>query len=240
MIGDLKNRKSLDPACKGITTLITTATSAKRGGEDTLQTVDLDGNKNLIDAAKAAGVKQFIFVSVQNADSGSPIPLMAAKGLTEDRLRASGIPYTIIAPNAFMQVWIAMIVGLPAVSGRAVAFVGTGKRKHSFISDTDVASFILASIDNPKALNQRLIIGGPEALSIIDTVKVFERAVGHKIPVQSVEPGQPVPGFPDAMVQLLGGLDMYDSVIDMNELSKTFGVKLTSMEEFAKAFTGKK
>ena len=240
IIGDLKNRKSLDPACKGITTLITTATSAKRGGEDTIQTVDLDGNQNLIEAAKAAGVKQFIFVSTGIADPRSQIPLMAAKGITEDRLRASGMPYTIIAPEAFMQVWIAMIVGLPAVSGRAVAFVGTGQRKHSFISDTDVASFILASIDNPKAINQKLILGGPEAMSIIDTVKVFERVVGHKISVQSVALGQPVPGFPDAMAQMVGGLDMYDFVVDMKELSKTFGVKLTSMEEFAKNFTALK
>ncbi len=240
VIGDLKNRKSLDPACRDINVLITTATSSKRGGEDTVQTVDLDGNRNLIEAAKAAGVKHFIFVSANIADPGSPIPLMAAKGVTEDRLRASGMPYTVIAPDAFMQVWVAMVVGVPAVSGRPVTFVGTGKRKHSFISDADVASFIVASIDNPKAIDQKLVIGGPEAISFIDAARIFERAVGHDVPVQSLAPGQPVPGFPDAMVQLITGFDMYDSVVDMKEMSKTFGVKLTSMDEFAKAFTAKK
>ncbi len=240
VIGDLKNPKSLGPACKGVTTLITTATSAKRGGDDNVQTVDLEGNRNLIEAAKAAGVKQFIFVSANIADPGSQIPLMAAKGATEDRLRASGIPYTIIAPDAFMQVWVAMVVGVPAVSGRPVTFVGTGKRKHSFISDGNVADFIIASIGNPRAVNQKLFLGGPEALSFIDAAKAFEKAVGHKVPVQSFSPGQPIPGFPDAMVQLITGFDMYDSVIDMNELSKSFGIKLTSMEEFAKAFAAEK
>ena len=236
VFGDLKNRSSLDPACKDVTVLITTATSAKRGGEDNPKTVDLEGNRNLIDAAKNAGVTQFIFVSANIATPSSPIPLMAAKGATEDYLRASGIPYTIIAPDAFMQVWIAMVVGIPAVSGRAVAFVGTGQRKHSFISDGDVANFIIASIDNPKAVNQKLVLGGPEALSLIDAVKVFERTLGHKVPVQSVALGQPVPGFPDAMAQIISGLDMYDSVVDMTDLSRIFGVKLTSLEEFAKVF----
>lgn len=240
IIGDLKNRKSLDLACKDVSVLITTATSAKRGGEDNVQTVDLDGNRNLIEAAKAAGVEQFIFVSANIADPGSPIPLMAAKGVTEDRLRASGIQFTIIAPDAFMQVWVAMIVGLPAVSGRAVTFVGTGQRKHSFISDNDVADFIIASVNNPKAINQKLVLGGPEALSFVDAAKVFERALGHKVPVQSFAPGQPVPGFPDAMVQLITGFDMYDSVVDMKDMSKTFGVKLTSLEEFAKTFAANK
>ncbi len=124
-IGDLKNRNSLDPACKGVEVLITTATSAKRGGDDNPRTVDLEGNRNLIDAAKAAGVKQFIFISANIAHPNSPIPLMQAKGATEDYLRASGLPYTVIAPDAFMEVWIALVVGIPALSGHSSMLVQT-------------------------------------------------------------------------------------------------------------------
>ena len=236
IFGDLKDRNSLDSACKDIDVIITTATSAKRGGADTVETVDRNGNRNLIDAAKQAGVKQFIFVSANIAYPDSPIPLMAAKAATEDYLNATGIRYTIVAPDAFMQVWVAMVVGLPAVSGKAVTFVGSGKRRHSFISDADVANFVIASIYNEKALNQRLVIGGPEALSFIDAVRVFERALNRKITVQSVAVGQSIPGFPDAMVQIISGFDMYDSVVEMSETSKTFGVRLTSLEDFAKAF----
>jgi NADH dehydrogenase len=216
--------------------VITTATSAKRGGDDNPTTVDLVGNQNLIEAAKAAGVKQFIFVSANIADPTSPIPLMQAKGITEDNLRASGVPYTIIAPDAFMEVWIAIVVGAPVLAGQPVTFIGTGTRKHSFISAVDVAKFIIASIDNPEAINQKLIIGGPKPLSFREAAAIFEQVAGRKIPVQSVAPGQPVPGFPDAMAQFIGGFDSYDSPIEMANISKTFGVKLTSIEEFAKAF----
>ena len=46
--GDLKDRASLDAACEGIETVITTANSASRGGGDNVQTVDLEGNRCLI------------------------------------------------------------------------------------------------------------------------------------------------------------------------------------------------
>src|SRR5205807_5156577 len=120
VLGDLKQRGSLDAACRGADTVITTANSAARGGEDTVQTVDLDGNRHLIDAAKAAGVNQFIFVSVLAADPNSPIPFIQAKGKTEVNLKESGVPYTIIAPNGYMELVVHGVVGIPAMMGRPV------------------------------------------------------------------------------------------------------------------------
>src|SRR5688572_12081924 len=69
--GDLKDRASLDAACAGVKTVITTANSAQRGGEDNVATVDLQGNFALIDAAASAGVRHFIFVSAAAVDESS-------------------------------------------------------------------------------------------------------------------------------------------------------------------------
>ncbi len=113
--GDIKDRGSLDLACAGVHTVITTANSALRGGDDNTQTVDIDGNRNLIDAARQAGVAHFIFISANGAEPDSPVPFLAAKGKTEQHLRASGLAYTILAPEAFMDVWIGMVVGGPAL-----------------------------------------------------------------------------------------------------------------------------
>jgi len=209
VLGDLKQHASLDAACEGVDIVITTATSAARGGDDTVQTVDLEGNRNLIDAAKAAGVKQFIFVSVNLADPNSPVPFLQAKGQTEDYLRASGIPYTILAPNGYMEVMVGGIVGMPALMGQPVTIVGGGRRKHSFISAGDVAAFILAAIGNPVAINQKLLLGGPQPLSFRDAVAIYERVLGHQIQVRSVAPGEPVPGIPQMIAHLLAGLDTY-------------------------------
>ncbi len=236
VFGDLKDPTSLTAACKDAQFLVTTATATKRGDPDTPKTVDLEGNHNLIDAAKESGVKQFIFTSLSIADPNSIIPFIQAKAKTEEYLRSSSISYTIVAPNAFMETWIALPIGIPAITGQTVTVVGEGKRKHSFISLNDVAKFIVASINNPKALNQRLVIGGPKPYSILDSVAIFEQVLNHKIPINHVAPGEPVPGLPPQMAEMLGGLNFFDSPIEMNELSKLYGVELTSMDDFVRDF----
>lgn len=233
VMGDLKERASLDPACAGVDTVITTANSAQRGGDDNPQTVDFEGNRNLVDAAKAAGVKQFIFVSTHLADASSPAPLFQAKGKTEDYLRASGVPYTIVAPNLFMEVWVATIVGMPAMKGEPVTVVGEGSRKHSFISASDIAPFIVATVGHPAAINQKLLIGGPEPLSFRDAAAIYGRVVGHEVPVRSVAPDEPILSLPLLMAQMLTVLDTFDSPMDMTQLTDTFGMKLTPLEEVA-------
>jgi uncharacterized protein YbjT (DUF2867 family) len=78
--GDLRDRASLDAALEGIETVITTANSVGRGGEDNPQSVDLEGNRNLIEAAREAGVEHFVFVSTLGADPDHPVPFMRGKG----------------------------------------------------------------------------------------------------------------------------------------------------------------
>lgn len=232
--GDLKDRDSLDNACQEVEAVITTANSGFRGGDDTPETVDLLGNRKLIDAAKAAGAKQFIFVSTIVADPNSPVPLMAAKGKTEEYLRASGVPYTIIAPNAYMEMSLVGFVGMPAIQGQTVTIVGEGQCKHSFISMHDAAAFIVAATGNPAAINQKLLIGGPHALSFEDAVTIYEGELGHPIAVNHVKIGEPVPGMPDVIAQFLGSFDMFESPMDTTQLAQTFGVRLTPFEEVAR------
>jgi uncharacterized protein YbjT (DUF2867 family) len=232
--GDLKEPDSLAAACAGIQTIITTANSAVRGGDDNPETVEMAGNRSLIDAAKAAGVGHFIFVSAQIADPQSPVPFLAGKGRTEVYLQASGLPYTIIAPNAFMDVWLFLLVGLPVMTGQPVTLVGSGARRHSFVAMADVAAFVLASVGNTTAVNQKLIIGGPEALSFREATAVYERVLGRPIAVQSVPPGTPLPNLSPGAQGMAAAFDTYDSPIEMESLAARYGVNLTPLESFAR------
>jgi NADH dehydrogenase len=232
--GDLKDRGSLDFACAGVHTVITTANSALRGGDDNTQTVDIEGNRNLIDAAWQANVGHFIFISANGADSDSPVPFLAAKGKTERHLQASGLPYTILAPEAFMEVWMGMVVGGPALANRPVTIVGSGNSRHSFISARDVAQFTVASVRNPKAINRRLVLGGPQAMSFRDAAQVYSRVLGREVTVRSVAPGQPIEGFPQVVADIMAGLDMSESVVDTSPLAAEFGVTLTTVDDFAR------
>jgi len=212
--------------------VITTANSALRGGADNTQTVDIDGNRNLIDAARSAGVKQFIFVSAFGVTVDSPVPLFQAKARTEEYLRASGMPYTILAADGFMDVWFPMIVIGPVLDGRPVTIIGEGRRKHSLIAADDVASFAIAAIGHSAAMSRHLPLGGPEAVSWRDVVAGFERRLGREIAGVSLATGQPLPGLPDIVAGLMAGLDSYDSVIEMADTAGTFGVQQTTVDQF--------
>jgi NADH dehydrogenase len=236
--GDLKSRGTLDAACAGVDVVITTANSALRAGADNTQTVDTDGNRQLIDAARNAGVKQFIFVSAHGVRTDSPVPLLRAKAISEAYLRSSGIPYTILAPDAFMDVWIPMIVVGPALGGRPVTIIGEGWRKHSQIAVDDVANFAIAGIGHPEAMNRHVPLGGPEAVSWRDVITAFERRLGRSIPVVSLAPGQPLPGLPEIIGHFMAGMDTYDSVIETAATAKTFGVKQTSLDQFLVGILG--
>jgi NADH dehydrogenase len=236
--GDLRDRASLDAAVEGVETVITTANSAGRGGEDNPQSVDLEGNRKLIEAARDAGIEHFVFVSALGADPDHPAPFMQAKARSEATLRESGLEYTILAPNLFMEVWAAMVVGMPALQGQPVTLVGEGRRRHSFISNRDVAAFAVAAVDHPAARNQYLAIGGPEPLTWRDVVATYERVLGRPIAVQFVAVGEPVPGLPGPMPALLGSLETYDSAIEMDETARTFDVPLTRLETFVREQAG--
>ena len=231
--GDLRDRASLDAALGGIETVISTANSVGRGGEDNPQSVDLEGNRNLIEAAREAGVEHFVFVSTLGADPDHPVPFMRGKGQSEASLRQSGMDYTILAPTPYMELWVAVVVGMPVSQGRPVTLVGEGRRLHSFISERDVAALAVAAAENPAARNEYLAIGGPEPLSWRDVVETYERVLERSIPVEFVAMGEPMP-LPEPMPSTLAVMETYDSAIEMEEIARTFDVPLTRLETFVR------
>jgi uncharacterized protein YbjT (DUF2867 family) len=236
VIADVKDSGSLKAACSGVDVVVTTANSAQRGGDDTVDSVDRDGNRNLVEAAAASGVRRFVFTSALGADPASPVPFLQAKGQAEERVRDSGMDWTVLEPNMFMDVWIPAVVGGPALSGQLVTLVGAGQRRHSMIAARDVAAFAVAALDHPAANNSTLVLGGPAPISWRDVVAAFGRDLGRDVPVQTVTPGTAIPGFPDVMNMLVAAMDTYDSPIDMAECYATYGVTPTSLDDFVRDF----
>jgi uncharacterized protein YbjT (DUF2867 family) len=239
--GDLKDRSSLVAVCEGVDKLITTASAGSRGAPDTPDSVDLHGNCHLIDAARAAGVQQFIFVSTIGADEASPVPLLRAKAQAEEHLRRSGVTYTILASHTLMDLLLHLVIGEPARLGNPVTLVGEGRRQHSFIAARDLAAFAAAVVGHPAALDRRLMIGGPRPVSLRDVVSTYERVLERSIPIQVAEPGEllpnlpPVPGLAEVITNMVGALDMFDFPIEMAEYARTFDVRLTTLEEWVRA-----
>lgn len=233
--GDLRDPASLAAACQGVETVITTANTVLRDFD--VEGVDLNGTLSLIEAAQAAGVKHFIFVSIANSDPNSPDPVLHNKALVEQRLKSSGImSYTILKPGIFMEVWVAMTVGLPLQAGQPVTLVGQGDHRHAFVSQYDVADYAVAAVDNPAARNAEVYIGGPVAYTWTEIVKTVGDVIGMQLPVNYVTAGSPIPLLPDGMWGLLYTMETVESDIPMAETSKIYGIEPTSLETFAQRF----
>ena len=233
-LGDFKDRASLDRACAGAEVVITTANSASRGGSDTPESVEEQGNRNLIDAARAAGVRQFVFVSALGSDLNSPVPLLRGKAIAEQYLRESGLTHTILMPNLYLEIWCPNIVGRAAQAGQPVTLIGEGRRQHSMISAADVAAFAVAAAGNERAYNRVLVVGGPQAVTWHDVVAAHERVQGRKIEVRYLPLGGVLPGLPDFVSGFMNLLETYDSVIPMDSLAQEFGVRQVTVDECIK------
>jgi uncharacterized protein YbjT (DUF2867 family) len=234
--GDLKDPASLRAACEGVDTVVTTANAAQRGGDDSFESVDLHGNAALVDTAAEAGVQRFVFVSALAADATSPVPLFAAKAATEQRLQASGMAWTVLRPDTFMDVWVPITVGGLALSDQPVTLVRDGARVHSFVAVDDVATYAIGAVDHPAAADAVLAIGGPEPVSWRDVVAAFETELGREVPVQWIALGEPVPGIPEVLHPVMWAFETYDSPVDMGGLSETFGVTSTPLADYVRGF----
>jgi len=172
--GDLRNIASLKSACQGVEQILAAAHALNGKGDNNIHTVDEVGNRNLIDAAKAAGVKHFIFVSVQGASSDSELEFFRIKYRVEEYLRASGMSYTIIRPCAFMDLW-GELVGSPILKQGTATIFGSGSNPINFVSADDTAQVVCASLDEPATFDRILEVCGPEDLTMNQVVDIFDR-----------------------------------------------------------------
>jgi uncharacterized protein YbjT (DUF2867 family) len=229
VIGDLKDRRSLDSACRGVTAVISTASSTlSRQQGDSIESVDREGQVNLVDAARAAGVKHFVLISFPNVDID--FPLQRAKRAVEDRLQKSGMSYTILQPTFFTEVWLSPALGFDPTNAKAQIY-GSGHHKISFISFQDVARFAVAALDPRLAPNAIIKLGGPEALSPLEAVRLAEQVVGKPIEVQHV-PEEALraqhAAATDSLQQSFAGLMLYyagGDVIEMADTLRTFQIR---------------
>jgi uncharacterized protein YbjT (DUF2867 family) len=183
--GDLRDRASLDAACRGAQVVVSTATTTvSRQPGDSIEATDQAGQLALVDAARAAGVSRFVFVSysgqIPEAD-----PLTRAKRSVERRLKESGMTYTILRPSIFMDVWLTPMFGFDYPNGRATIF-GSGRNPISWVALGDVAALAVRSVGDPAATNATIDFGGPEPLPPLDVVRIFEEASGMRFEVQHV------------------------------------------------------
>lgn len=87
--------------------------------------------------------------------------------------------HTVLQPTFFTEVWLSPAVGFDAANAKATIY-GSGENRIHWISFVDVAR-LAAAVGNPAARNATIRLGGPEGLSPLEVVRIFEEA-GRRFP----------------------------------------------------------
>jgi uncharacterized protein YbjT (DUF2867 family) len=239
--GDLRDPASLASACQGVEQVLAAAHALDGKGDNNPQTVDDMGNRHLIDAAKAAGAKHFIFVSVQGASPDSPLEFFRIKYHTEEYLQASGLNFTILRPSAYMELW-AQLIGQPIREQGKTTIFGRGDNPINFVSVEDVARFVRIALDDPRTRNAVIEVGGPENLTMNQLAEIFEHASRRQAKKRHI----PLPmmrlmsilmrPLNPAMSRLIRNgiyMDTANLRYDTAAIAHSFGIHLISLEEIA-------
>ncbi len=194
--GDVRDPHTLERAAAGAHTVISAIQGFSGTGDCNPETVDRQGNVNLIQAARAGGAEHFVLVSVQGAAPDHPMELHRMKYLAEQELRASGLAWTIIRPTAYMETWAALI-GEPLIKTGKTRIFGQGNNPINFVSVYDVARFVELAVVDSTMRGELVEVGGPEDLSMKQFAQTFEVVAGL--------PGK-ISGVPLPMMRLMAVL----------------------------------
>jgi uncharacterized protein YbjT (DUF2867 family) len=181
---DVTKPEQIEGICDGREVLITTVGLTRGGGKVTNYDIDYQGNLNLLNEAKEAGVKHYAYVSVLKADDpkAANIPMLDAKAKMEKRLKESGLQYTIYRPTGYF--YDIVKVFKPMIQKGKVTLLGKEPVSCNVIDTTDLADFIVEHmLDNNKTYN----IGGTETYTYEEIANMMF-AVNNKKPKISRAP----------------------------------------------------
>jgi uncharacterized protein YbjT (DUF2867 family) len=181
--GDMLDPPSLAPAMSGVSAVVSSAIGYSRRREgDSLRT-DTEGNRNLVDAAKQAGVPRFVFLSILACDLAREVPHFWAKKLTEDRLAEQGVPFVALRPGAFLGgPWVKAALD----HGQVIGMTPEGIRI-TYVAPAEVARALALAVDEPRALGQRIDLGSDRALSGPELAELLGRLLGRPLKLGSMQ-----------------------------------------------------
>jgi uncharacterized protein YbjT (DUF2867 family) len=168
--------------------------------------------KALIDAAKAAGVKHIVKLSAFGSDIEPGIQLGRWHREVEKHLEASGIAYTILRPNNFMENLLNYYP--PAADGNI--YLPWGEAACSFIAGEDIGRVAAAALTEPGHENKAYTLTGPAAFSIAEAAKVISEVSGRAVRYVDV----PEAAASKAMLDMGMPTWMVDGMMELHGIDK--------------------
>lgn len=240
--GDLIDPPSLARASQGADRVLAAAHSLLGKGRYKSEAVDDAGHRALIDAAKAAGVAHFVYMSMLGVSPDHPFDFARTKYSIEEYLKASGLSYTILRPSWYMEWNVHIFNGKSILESGKTSLLGKGTKPRNFIAVRDVAQFAVRALMDARLKNRTIDIGGPQNATNNQVAELYGKIAGVTPKISHMPPFmakamsimlKPVqPGI--SRIMYLSSLpdDAFCETFDPAPLLSEFPIHLTTLEEF--------
>jgi uncharacterized protein YbjT (DUF2867 family) len=248
-VGDIADAVSLEAAMQGCKKIIHLVGIIQEAPGVTFKGVHVDGTRNLLDTAKKAGVRHFVYQSALGTRPNARSQYHRTKWEAEELVRASGIPFTILRPSLIygpgdlFTIRLSEMIRLSPV----VPVIGSGRSRIQPIFIDDVTECIRKIVTSDSYLNEMYEIGGPEQLTYEEATTMIAEVSGVKRPMvhmpmlfmkpmarmlQTILPRPPV--TTDQLIML-----QEDNICSMRDIREVFGIEPVKFREGLAKFLGK-
>ncbi len=241
--GDMGDAESLRRAVEGAEVVVHLVSIRQGSGEDFRRVME-QGTRDLVAAAKGAGVRRFVLMSAlgTSEETKDLVPYYRGKWEMEQDVRGSGIEHVIFRPSFVFARDGGILPTFRRLARVApvTPIIGSGRQRIQPIWVDDVAAYFAASVDKPEAANTTFELGGPDAVTWNEFWRRLKRALGQRRPSVHVPIGlmrlnalvtERLPGNIPLTRDLLTMLEHGDNVASNDDAVRTFGLPLVPLDE---------
>jgi len=241
--GDMTDAESLRRAVEGAEVVVHLV-AIRQGSDDDFRQVMEQGTRDLVAAAKDAGVRRFVLMSALGTSEQTKdlVPYYRAKWEMEQTVQGSGVEHVVFRPSfvfagdgGILPTFMKLARFAPVTP-----IIGSGTQRIQPIWIDDVAAYFAAGVDKPEAANRIFELGGPDAVSWNEFWQRLKRELGQRRPSVHVPMGlmrlnalvtERLPGNIPLTRDLLTMLEHGDNVTSNDDAVRTFGLTLAPLDE---------
>lgn len=179
--GDVADREGLKTLMRDVSTVIHLVAIALEKGGQTYEAVNYQGTVNVVDAAQAAGVPRFIYMSQNGADPNHFSRFLRSKGRAQEYVASSGLQWTALRPSVIFGTqdeFFNSIARMVRLTPLVFPNIGGGTAQFQPVSVHDVAEATVRCVDNDDTIGKAFPLGGPEVLTLKEIEQRILKAMG--------------------------------------------------------------
>ena len=243
VVGEMTNTVSLQHAVEGVGTVVHLV-AIRQGPEEEFKRVMEQGTRDLVSAAKDAGVKRFVLMSAlgTSKETKDLVPYYHAKWEMEQDVKAAGIPYVVFRPSFVFGKEGGILPTFLKLARLApvTPIIGSGTQRIQPIWADDIGAYFARAVDLEAAIDRTFEVGGPDAVSWNEFWERVKRMRGMRRPSIHVPVGlmkvnalvtERLPGDIPLTRDLLKMLEAGDNVVTETSAAEIFGLPLVPLDE---------